>query len=244
MIMDNIEVSRLAVEYVKQNKKLIIEKFASPDIYKPYPEPATFFMAGSPGAGKTETSKDYILGVEEAINKRLGEGGEFKIVRIDGDDIRVMLPGYSGNNADLFQEAISLGVNKLIDHCFHKRLSMLVDGTFASPNSIANIERTIKHNRLPNIIYVAQDPKLAWEHAKARESKDGRRITAEVFANAYFAARDNIKKVKEIWGDKVNLHYAEKDFETNSIKYKINISSIDGYSNLEYNIDSLKEILK
>lgn len=44
----------------KDNKKIIIQKFADLSIYLPVQNPTTYFMAGSPGAGKTEYSKSFI----------------------------------------------------------------------------------------------------------------------------------------------------------------------------------------
>ena len=49
-----------AKEFIKKNKSLLFEKFASDKIYKPNDKPISLFMAGSPGAGKTEYSKRFI----------------------------------------------------------------------------------------------------------------------------------------------------------------------------------------
>ena len=47
-------------------------------------------MAGSPGAGKTEYSKRFVDGVKKDTGA--------SIVRIDGDEIREILPQYNGSN--------------------------------------------------------------------------------------------------------------------------------------------------
>lgn len=65
--------------------------------FSPSNKPLTFFMAGSPGAGKTEYSRNFIKETKENI----------------ADEIRVICPGYDGFNAHLFQEASTIGVNKL-----------------------------------------------------------------------------------------------------------------------------------
>ena len=52
--------SLAANEFIKKNKKLLFEKFACDKIYKPRENPILLFMAGSPGAGKTEYSKALI----------------------------------------------------------------------------------------------------------------------------------------------------------------------------------------
>lgn len=73
-------------------------------MYPPSDNPITIFMAGTPGAGKTEFSITLI----ETF------GGSF--IRIDADEIRErMRPlGYNGLNADIFQDAANKGVNLLL----------------------------------------------------------------------------------------------------------------------------------
>lgn len=101
--MDNIEES--AKEWVKRNKKQIIEKFANLKNFPPVENPFTMFMAGSPGAGKTEFSKTFIKDYP----------GNVKIVRIDADEIRELIPDYKEGKAYKVQGAAALGVEKLFD---------------------------------------------------------------------------------------------------------------------------------
>ena len=49
-----------AVAWVKRNKKFFKNRFASIKDYPPDHYPSTIFMAGAPGAGKTEFSKLFI----------------------------------------------------------------------------------------------------------------------------------------------------------------------------------------
>lgn len=49
-----------AIAYIRQHKRDLIEKFANLNDYPPVKNPEAFFMAGSPGAGKTEYSKSFI----------------------------------------------------------------------------------------------------------------------------------------------------------------------------------------
>lgn len=81
------DLSNDAKIWVRKNKKFLRSKFASPDVYFPSDDPLTFFMAGSPGAGKTEYSKGFIEHLEK-------EEKGMKIVRIDADEIRKCIPGY------------------------------------------------------------------------------------------------------------------------------------------------------
>ncbi|MDO8302320.1 MAG: zeta toxin family protein, partial [Sedimentisphaerales bacterium] len=83
-----------AEHYIKDHKQELISRFADPKIYIPAMYPVSVFMAGSPGAGKTEFSK------------RLIDNSSGKLpVRIDSDDIRSLFPNYTGSNSSIFQPA-------------------------------------------------------------------------------------------------------------------------------------------
>lgn len=244
-------ISEDAIEFVKRNKKLIINKFADSSRYKPVQapiSPISFFMAGSPGAGKTEFSKNFIEPVEKSMSQKLVELGysePFTIVRIDGDEIRGMLPGYTGNNSHLFQGAISVGVNKLYDYVLDKKLNVLVDGTFSNEKyAIENIKRSLDKNRTVNVLYIYQDPLKAWELTKAREAKEGRMIALDLFVKEFFLARENVNKVKKIYGNKIQVDFIQRDFEKEAYGYEINIDNVDNYLNMEYTEESLTEKLK
>jgi len=223
-------ISEDAIEFVKRNKKLIINKFVDGSGQKTFQIPVSFFMAGSPGAGKTEFSKNFIGLVEKFLSQKLvelGHAGPFTIVRIDGDEIREMLPGYTGDNSHLFQGAISVGVNKLYDYVLDKKFNVLVDGTFSNEKyAIENIKRSLDKNRMVNILYVYQDPLKAWELTKAREAKEGRMITLNLFVEEFFLAKENVNKVKKIYGNKIQVDFIQRDFEKEIYKYEININNV------------------
>lgn len=85
--MINQTISEQAVNYVKLHDKELVEQFASLKNYPSSTNPQAIFMAGCPGAGKTEFSKGWI----EEFNK---DEPEAKIVRIDADEIREKIPQY------------------------------------------------------------------------------------------------------------------------------------------------------
>ncbi len=117
------EITKQALKYVKGHKKDLIERFASKDKYPSEERPFSIFMAGSPGAGKTEFSKSLIRALEQDT--------EIKIVRIDADEIRSTLPQFDGRNSDLVQPAAALGVEKLFDHVQGNNQNVILDGTFS-----------------------------------------------------------------------------------------------------------------
>ncbi len=226
-----VEKSR---KWVKDNKREIINKFISGG-YTSVEKPFTIFMAGSPGAGKTETSREFINSFGEVSS------GAF-IARIDPDEVREMIDGYNGSNAELFQSATSLGVEKVYDYVLSKNINAVVDGTLASYDvAKKNIERSLKKKRETAIFYVYQDPLIAWGFTKAREKEDGRHIPKEAFIESFFAARDNANKLKNIFKDKLMIFVIKKNFSTGEDKFYFNAHSIDNYIKMEYTKDSLNQ---
>ena len=73
-------IRKAAIKFVKNNKKLIISKFADLTKFPPSQNPFTVFMAGSSGAGKTEVFLSLIKQLRE-------KNPNTKIVRIYADDI-------------------------------------------------------------------------------------------------------------------------------------------------------------
>ena len=227
-------ISENAVQYIKElsKNKELFEKISSDWEFMPFETPLTFFMAGSPGAGKTEVSKRFI----ENLNKK----GDFPIVRIDADEVREICPGYTGENAHLFQEAAALGVNKLYDHVLKKKYNALVDGTFSSLKYAQNnIERALARKRKVVIFYVYQNPFIAWEFTIKRERLEQRKITPEVFVEDFFAARNNVMTIKKKFKTKVTLGLIKKDYQHNIQDYLPDIGSIDDFVEFEYDKDTL-----
>ncbi|MDO8430498.1 MAG: zeta toxin family protein, partial [Candidatus Taylorbacteria bacterium] len=98
--MDDETIKRQAEEFARANRKQIAQVRTDKTKYPSDNAPISIFMAGSPGAGKTEYSKNLIDLLEMDKNH--------KVIRIDADELRHQLPGYTGNNSYLFQTAVSL----------------------------------------------------------------------------------------------------------------------------------------
>lgn len=211
------KIEEKAFEWIKKHKKELFIKFASSS-YHPDPIPTTIFMAGSPGAGKTEFSR------------RLVEIFEQKPVIIDADAIRKLIPGYVGKNAYLFQKAANKGVNLLYDYTRAKNLNVILDGTFAYNDTLKNVENSLKHNRNVEIYYLYQDPMLSWKFTKERELKEKRNVPKSVFINAYLKSMENVTHAKEEFGNKIKLNVVIKDFDK-------------GLNSLELNKDNLESLL-
>jgi len=234
--MENI--SEASFRFAKKNKKFIIENFASVNI-KSNEKPVFIFMAGAPGAGKTETSKWLIdiLKKESLVNG---------IVRIDADEIReIFRPiGYNGKNSDEYKRGCMKGMEILFDYCLKNRYHTIIDGTFASL-SVAqkDIELAIGKKAEIFIIYVYQDPQVAWGFTKVREKEEGRRVRKEMFIDSLFKSIYNVNFIKQKYKDRIEIWLVEKDISNNTKNIKFNIENIDNYLIINYNAETLDNIL-
>ncbi len=233
---ENNKVEEEAKKWVRDNIDFLIDNFASLKNFPSVKNPFSMFMAGSPGAGKTEFSKSLIKTYPDQNTK---------IVRIDADEIRNLIPQYEGCNAYRVQGAAGLGVTKLYDHVQKYDQNVIVDGTFSDYKiAFKNVERALKHNRKVGIFYIYQDPIVAWEFTKKREEVEGRRVSKEMFIESFFKAKENANKIKEVMGDKVMLYLVEKDYTNNLKKPYFNINKIDDFLKIEYTTESLERDLK
>src|ERR1039457_1930562 len=93
------EIKARAIEFAREHKKEIARDLTDPKRFPPDAIPVSVFIAGSPGAGKTESSQQLI--------KKLSSDGH-AVLRIDSDDLRRQFKEYTGKNSSLFQSATSI----------------------------------------------------------------------------------------------------------------------------------------
>ncbi len=232
--MNEKEIIESATEQAKQLKKILAKEFTSLDRHPSEDNPISVFMAGSPGAGKTESAK------------RLVElrGGESGLIHIDPDAIRIHFLGYTGENADLFNKAVSAVQSRIQDDALHRSQSFIMDGTFSSYlTAKKNIEHSLKHGRKIFIIYVYQDPIQAWSFVQARKGIEGRKVPKTKFVNDYFDARITVNRVMQEFQGKISLEIIRKDLGGNDQEYFKGITSIDECISESYSRDSLQELL-
>lgn len=240
--MTDKEICAQAIEFAKQNKKRIANELANLIKYASDNIPISVFMAGSPGAGKTEFSKNLIQILEEDKEKS-------RVVRIDGDEVRQLIPGYIGNNSHLFQGAISLIVEKMHDIVLKQNQSFVFDSTFSNhEKAVCNIKRSLKKkSRVVFIFYIYQKPEIAWKFTQAREESEGRNIPKEAFIAKFLGARITINKIFDEFKNKITIFLVKKNFEDNLDEniYKITQGKkqIDQYIGEEYNEEKLKKYL-
>lgn len=235
--MINQTISEQAVNHVKLHAKELIGQFANLKDYPSSTNPQAIFMAGCPGAGKTEFSKGWI----EEFNK---DEPEAKIVRIDADEVREKIPQYDGTNSTEIQGASALGVQKLFDQVKKHRQSFILDGTFSNLKlATQNIESCIKRDFKTGVFYIYQDPLVAWDFTKKRERLEGRFVPKDFFIESLFSSYENVDKVKEIYKDKVTLYLVIKDIQNKVKKTVFNIERVADYLKIPYNRQSLERAI-
>ena len=232
MSFEDSRIKEDAENYARENKKSIakdkILKYISES------DPISVFMAGSPGAGKTEASVQLIIKLT---------GKKDSILRIDPDELRDVFKEYNGKNSNLFQHATSILVEKIHDLAIDKKQSFIFDTTFSKiEKATNNIKRSLDHKRLVQIIYVYQDPTQAWEFVKARELKDGRCIPKDSFIKEYFNARSVVNKAKKDFPS-IKVDLVVKNVNGTTQYYRENIDNIDFYVKENYTVDILNKVL-
>lgn len=224
-------LANTALEYIKANTAAVIAEFCGTCV--PVAKPVSLFMAGSPGAGKTEVSK--------SLMKRF----ETVPVRIDADAIRAWCPGYTGPNAHIFQRAANKGVNILYDYALARELHVILDGTFAYKDWENNIQRSIKRGRIVELWFIYQDPIKAWEFTKVREAIESRRVSKGQFISSFLMAKQNAKEAKSRYGDGLTLNLLIKNLDNADQKMRLNIrhNELDPYIGSAYTEEQLNQLL-
>ena len=228
------ELSKAAIRHMRQKEILdgLIARFCDSQKYPADSHPISVFMAGSPGAGKTEFSKNLL--------KIIGVG----VIRIDPDEVRNLIPQYTGSNAHLFQYAVNIGVDKIFYHALAHNQNFILDGTMANfSKAYENIERTLKQRDFVEIFYLFQDPVIAWDFTKKRELVEHRNITKGAFIKSFFGSKETVTKIKEAFKDKIKLNLVVKNFTNNQEDFKKDIEKIDSHLKQSYTIEELERTL-
>lgn len=195
-------------------------------------KPVTIFMAGCPGAGKTEYSKGLIKHLESQPNSG-------KYIRLDIDELRDIMPGYNHKNSDEVQAACSKLFTKIYDHIRHHNQNAIIDGTFSGKASLEDVRIALNRGRTVGITYLFEDPFKGWDYTKKREALEGRSVSKEYFVQAFFDSIKNVNRVKKEFGEKIVLDIFIKGDHYSFKKSHFNIQSLNSYIKIKYCPDKL-----
>ena len=255
-------VQEQAIQEIKERKNELIEKL----IIDKRPlrlSVISIFMAGSPGAGKTEFSNRYMSNhIDKSDQKFVRylskkgvdiESADTLFIRIDVDEIREFLSQYQKTditkgikgNAHVLQKAANRGLDIMREYCFKNNVSFLHDGTFGNYETMRRmVNKSLNAGREVQIFYIYLDPLVAWEFTKAREYFEGRNIVEENFIEQFFSSRENVEKIKKEFGNKVKIHCVLKNNQGDVEEIGLNISDIDKFMQSQYSKGLIKEYLK
>ena len=223
-----------AIAYAKANRKDIVAGLTDTSKFPGEEMPVSVFMAGSPGAGKTEASIELLASLDGP-----------PVLRIDPDELRDLFPGYSGGNAWLFQRAVTVIVERLHDTALKQKQSFLLDGTLSNYKIAENnISRSLNKGRPVQILYVYQEPQSAWKFVQARELRDGRGIRPETFVEQYFAARKVVDELKVKFAQQVKIDLLLKNIDGSRRQYCANVDRIENYVPEKYSWEDVEKMVR
>lgn len=197
--------------------------------------PFSIFMAGSPGAGKTEIATN--------LTRYFPESFDENFVHINNDELRKQFADYNGLNSPLFQKAATILVEALHDRALKKNVSFILDSTLSSYSKAkSNIERSLKRSRFVVVIYVYQPPESAWKLVKAREVVEGRRVPEDVFVNQFLGSRVVVSQLIEEFHGQVLFILVKKDFSNDSEEIHFDTTDIESLLPKNYTREELFSI--
>ncbi len=236
MSEEELAIQERAIVFARANKKEIAKELTDITIFPPDEFPVSVFMAGSPGAGKTESSRNLI--------KSLTKDNQC-VVRIDSDDLRIRFNEYSGSNSSLFMAATSIIADHMQDEVLRKKQNFIFDGTLSNIEiARSNIKRSLDKNRFVQILYVYQEPIQAWEFVKEREKRDGRHVPKVAFIQQYFQARKNVNILKKEFDKNIKVDLVIKNIDGTDFNYRENIDMIDNYILEKYTEIDLNHLIE
>ena len=98
--------------------------------------------------------------------------------------------------------------------------------------------------RYVGLLYLFQDPIVAWKFTKIREAKEGRNIPKKVFVAEFFESKECVNRIKSEFGSKVELWLIKKNFDQSIAKTEFNVDNVDSYLKIGYTPDSLYSTLE
>jgi UDP-N-acetylglucosamine kinase len=159
-------------------------------------EPRAYILGGQPGSGKSAYAREILL-------------KDNSFVFINGDDLREYHPNYymylrrdDKNAADLTQSVVNYWIEKLINHCFDKKLNIIVEGTMRNqsvPLKTIEVLLSAKYDVSVVVLAVPYDLSLASMNFRYTETKKlvghARYSKKESHDEAYKNLPDSLKAI-------------------------------------------------
>lgn len=190
---------------------------------------STIFLAGAPGAGKTEF-------LETVLNTE-------NFIVIDIDKYRQYFKGYTGNNAELYQDSSSRVATRIFDYCIKHNLKLIFDGTLTSDIWLKNIKKAVDKCRRIGVVLIYQDPVISYAYTIARQERNERKVSIDAFLKIYY---NSIRYTFEIVEKYLDIQFviASKDKRRQwRQRFFRKKDRFDKYFRVEYNAEVLRNKL-
>ena len=200
-------------------------------------------------SGNTQNIDHALQVICEHLQAHLGAhvdqpAREESFLRIDPDEFRAKVPGYDGANSWLVQPAASLLVEAILDCAFKQKQTFLLDGSLSSQTvAERNVQRAVDKGRSVQIIYVYQDPTLAWAFVRAREMLKGRRIPPDRFVHQFFESRKVVEQLKVKFGKAIKVDVILKDIDGAKGKFHGNVSDLASVAPLRHSEEDVRRLV-
>lgn len=190
---------------------------------------STIFLAGAPGAGKTEFL-ETVLDTENFIV-------------IDIDKYRQYFKWYNGRNADLYQDSCSRVATRIFDYCIKNNLKLIFDGTLTSEIWLKNIKKALEKERKMGIVLIYQDPVISYSYTIARQERNERKVDIDTFLRIYYSSIHYVFEVVEKYTEiQFVIGSKNKKREWKQFFYRKK-DKFDKHFHVEYNEKALRDKL-
>ena len=164
----------------KANQEEVVRQFFKDN--KPTKAKVAFFMAGIPGAGKTEFTDNAIKDSPELIS-------------IEHDQLVEYIEDYKPEAYYNYRKSGSTLVSRIFKECLSHGYAFVFDGTLSHDNGVRNINKCFKHGYRVIVVYIVQDTNMAWELTQARELVKKRAIEKKGFIETCNKINANLLKI-------------------------------------------------
>lgn len=215
--------------WAKSNKKMLVLKIIGDVDTPPQTKPVAVFLAGIPGAGKTEF-----------IKRLLGDNPT--VVKIDLDEIVKLFPKYNPKQYYKYRTAANIIVDECVIYCRKHSLNFVLDGTFGYGKAIDNIKSALKRHEVV-IVYIWKDPAEAWQLTKDRELVTDRAIDRVGFLHSCDSVPKNLIEVRKTFDKQISMIAIKKDSGDTDFQMTRDLRIIDDLLQNSYNKETLEGLI-
>ena len=177
----------------KKNRARVLTQF-----FKDFPHIKTktaIFMAGIPGAGKTEFAQQFLR--EDSPT----------LIPIEHDKLVEYIDSYQPEQYYNYRKAGSTLVTEVFNFCLKNGYGFIFDGTLSHDNGIRNVRKALRAGYTVYVIYIIQDATVAWELTQARELVKKRAIEKRGFLETCAKINKSLQNIFRTFRNQPNFNF-------------------------------------